>query len=140
MEIGSPCVTPYLIIRIWQSSAGRRTKSCALCQYQLSANINPDNQQCLTVQSIVRQERSLNKFMASIRVKLSVSSPTSSYFTIGSRAFSYGIIPSAPPLSCVGRSSSSSISDALASSPPSVSSGIVTSALPCCILSLLRSR
>ena len=82
----------------------------------------------------------MNTFLALIRVRLSVSSPTSSSFTIGSRAVSCVIISSAPPLSYVGRSSSSSVSNASASSPPSVSSGIVASALPCHLLSLLRSR
>ena len=53
---------------------------CPLCRYQLSVNLDPDGQRCLTVHSIVRRESSLKPFMASIRVRTSVSSPASSSF------------------------------------------------------------
>ena len=140
MERGSPCVTLSLIIRILQSDADRWTMRCASFQYQFSTNLDPDRQWCLTVQSIVRREISLNPFMASIRVRPSVSSTASSSFTIGYRKVSCFVSPSAQPLRCICRSYSSPVSDASASSPPSLSSGTVASALPCCILSLLRSR
>ena len=79
-------------------------------------------------------------FLASIRVRPSISSTASSYFTMGYCTFSFVIITSALPLSCVCGSSSSSISNTSASSPPSVSYSIVSSALPCRLLSIFRSR
>ena len=80
----------------------------------------------------------MNPFMISIRVVPLVYSPTSSSFIMGYHSVSCVIISSALPLICVGRSSSSSVSNSLASYPPSVSSGIVASAPPCCFLSLLH--
>ena len=82
----------------------------------------------------------MKPFLASMRVRLSVSSPASSYFITSSRVVSCDIIPSAPPLTCVGGSSSSSVSNTSASFPPFVSSGIIASAVPCRLLSLLRYR
>ena len=79
-------------------------------------------------------------FLSSMRLRPSVSSPESSSFTTGSLTVSCVISPSAPPLSYVGGSSSSSVSDASTSSPPYVFSGIIASALPCRFLSLFLSR
>ena len=118
MERGSLCVTLSLLIRISQSDANRWTTRCASFQYQFSTNLDPDAQRCLTVQSIVRREISLNPFMASIRVRPSVSSTASSSFTTGNRKVSCFISPSAPPLRCICRSYSSPVSDASASSSP----------------------
>ena len=124
---------------MWQSAAGWRTTIGASCRYQLSANLAPDGQRCLTVQIIARREISLNPFLASIRVRPSVSSPASSSFTPVSANAYCAKRPSNHAFKYSDISSFISNSDPSSSSPPSLYSDIVASVLPLSLVSLLRA-